>query len=498
MFGDDSKNINPKSDFWIDSSYATSILSNENNDRLNDASVVEKRISFNLDTSLPIENSYLETSFINHSPSGIQQPSLSEEIRLNPYQKLYCGVCISNKLVNVFVFDFCSHSFCSSCLREYFELLINENKISKIKCMSDHCESKISEEYLRQIISSQSYEKFVKFSKRLEIINNPERITCPFPDCEEYAMIKIDSLNNSNLIENLPVTDRQDILSIINPQQTDIIKSSNDDLKKEDEFFVLCRARHKFCAECRSFDRHEQGSCPQINAEFLNYIYDSSKEHKRCPVCGIRIEKMIGCNHIVCTTCDKQWCWLCKEEFKPDHYLDKNSKCFGKMYQGSLSVRNLIFENYDWFNEQSQSETHNNIINLNRISLQKSSQPVNQSDSEFFVLYRKYFTFDLKKFRNIFLRLFYSIGLFILLVISNYAILTMVSYYLEYSFDYYNIRKNRLEKIKYKLINILISFCVWIFTYPYGILVALVMYIRSLYKYVCGVNLNYEFNHSIF
>jgi hypothetical protein len=199
---------------------------------------------------------------------------------------------------------------------------------------------------------------------------------------------------------------------------------------------------------------------------------------------------MIGCNHIVCTTCDKQWCWLCKEEFKQDHYLDRNSKCFGKMYEGSTFVRDIMFENYDWFNEQLQPESHNNVITLNSINIQKNSLPVNQTESEFFVTYRKYFMIELKKFRNCGIRLFYSIALLVLLVVSNYTILTSVSLYLEQAFDLYNIRKNRLEKIKYNIINILISFCLWIYTYPFGILVTLIMYIRSIYNYVCGVDLN--------
>jgi hypothetical protein len=264
MFEDYLKNINPNSDFCSYSPQAISIVESVNYDRL-ESSVLEKDFYFNLHTVFPLENSPRESS--------IQEPVLSEEILISPHQIFKCGVCMSNNIYkeNFYIFELCNHSFCISCLREYFELIINENKITKLKCLSDHCESIISEENLGKIISQKSFQKYLKFSKRLENINNPLRIICPYPDCEEYATVNNYTSENSNLIENVSVTDGRNILTIINPEQTDIT-ISYDDLKKEDEFFVSCKARHKFCAECRSLERHELGACAHPNTEFLNYI----------------------------------------------------------------------------------------------------------------------------------------------------------------------------------------------------------------------------------
>ena len=41
-------------------------------------------------------------------------------------------------------------------------------------------------------------------------------------------------------------------------------------------------------------------------------IKEFAKNHfvKRCPNCGIVIEKNNGCNHITCVQCGHQWCWL--------------------------------------------------------------------------------------------------------------------------------------------------------------------------------------------
>ncbi|CAE8627433.1 unnamed protein product, partial [Polarella glacialis] len=35
------------------------------------------------------------------------------------------------------------------------------------------------------------------------------------------------------------------------------------------------------------------------------------KGTKQCPSCGIRTEKLSGCNHMTCSSCFKDWCWVC-------------------------------------------------------------------------------------------------------------------------------------------------------------------------------------------
>ena len=53
----------------------------------------------------------------------------------------------------------------------------------------------------------------------------------------------------------------------------------------------------------------------------FNHIY--TEEMKPCPKCGALIVKMNdgSCNHMTCSVCDAEFCWLCLQEITDLHYL---------------------------------------------------------------------------------------------------------------------------------------------------------------------------------
>lgn len=65
------------------------------------------------------------------------------------------------------------------------------------------------------------------------------------------------------------------------------------------------------------------------NEESLKWI---SEHTKKCPSCGIDIEKNKGCNHMTCKHCKFEFCWYCFEECKNpcDHF--KHCKAGAKWF----------------------------------------------------------------------------------------------------------------------------------------------------------------------
>ncbi|CAF5141144.1 unnamed protein product [Rotaria sp. Silwood1] len=40
------------------------------------------------------------------------------------------------------------------------------------------------------------------------------------------------------------------------------------------------------------------------------------KNTKRCPLCHSFIEKISGCDHMTCTICKHQFCWICLADYR--------------------------------------------------------------------------------------------------------------------------------------------------------------------------------------
>jgi len=84
------------------------------------------------------------------------------------------------------------------------------------------------------------------------------------------------------------------------------------------------KCKTQFCWACKQ-DAHFPGSCHIANkwyikcsseAENLQWILAKTK---RCPKCGVHIEKNQGCNHMTCRKhvggCGFEFCWLCKGDW---------------------------------------------------------------------------------------------------------------------------------------------------------------------------------------
>ena len=72
----------------------------------------------------------------------------------------------------------------------------------------------------------------------------------------------------------------------------------------------------RICPHCNT-ESHERGSCQERNAEDEGLFEEWKEGHdvKRCPHCGVPIEREAGCNHMTCARCETHICWACFETF---------------------------------------------------------------------------------------------------------------------------------------------------------------------------------------
>ena len=153
--------------------------------------------------------------------------------------------------------------------------------------MESSCKEILPENFIYRLIYNNNNDLILKFNEnklRQEILDNPRKKFCPYPDCNSYA-------RRNNKKDNI----------------------------------VKCENGHKFCFYCLK-KPHKRKKCKKELDEKMEE-FAKKKFIKKCPNCKIWSEKISGCNHMTCIECGYQWCWLCNEKYDETHY--KKGKCKG-------------------------------------------------------------------------------------------------------------------------------------------------------------------------
>ena len=119
---------------------------------------------------------------------------------------------------------------------------------------------------MQDLISSDRFEKYQKFSKNSLIANDKNLIFCSTPDCETILDIQVS------------------------------IKCKKCGLKT--------------CKNCRQA-YHGSVSCEDNFSKKYENWTNSGVVVNKCPKCDCQIEKNGGCPQMNCDICGHEWCWTC-------------------------------------------------------------------------------------------------------------------------------------------------------------------------------------------
>lgn len=234
----------------------------------------------------------------SHNTSSNQQDSTADDKNSNDIiinttrdvifkNKFYCIICCEEKSTETFALE-CGHEYCIDCYRHYIEDKLHSGNI--INCMG--CSLALKNEDIDKIMGHPSSTKLMLSSiKSFVSKHNRNYKWCPFADCNCIIHLKdTSSLAEYSRLHYSP--------------------------------FVKCSHSHKFCFTC-GFEMHAPADCNITNAwvkkakkesENLNWVLSHTKE---CPKCSVNIEKDGGCNHMKCSSCKYEFCWICEGDWAP-------------------------------------------------------------------------------------------------------------------------------------------------------------------------------------
>jgi hypothetical protein len=266
-----------------------------------------------------------------------------------------CFICLGDltKFYNLA----CGHKYCSECLSYYLKNRFNNSEVEFIKCPSDeiNCQN-ISDSIIKELVSNEDYEKYLKFLNREKIKKNSKLIFCPFPDCESYAEFPIEIIKEikRDLDIGKNMRNDSDYISEKILANSSFVDESKFETYDEEELTIdqkkalslkkinlECQNGHVFCNLCKEKDHGNNKCADFIEKEFGNIIKKkNNKNIKKCPRCNFYIEKNQGCNHMTCPNkeCNYEFCWICMGSYSNNHYRRVGTRCFNQMYLNQDSI----------------------------------------------------------------------------------------------------------------------------------------------------------------
>jgi len=232
----------------------------------------------------------------------IEMKPASEEIMDQNFK--FCEICFERKELSKFYkVNNCHHIFCHECIINYLLQKINSSDLLKIPCPAG-CDYDFREEEIQEILKNDpnNFQKYQKFKNLLIVNSDPNLRWCIRFGC-------------NNLIRG-----------------------------KGNEKKIKCdKCGQEMCFRCRLV-WHGRTTCVKaLDNEFK--IYSKNVLVKYCPKCRSRIEKNGGCNHMHCTRCKYEFCWLCMRKYSQNHYLWYN--VFGCPLMQNSNIkwkRNLLYQ----------------------------------------------------------------------------------------------------------------------------------------------------------
>lgn len=242
-------------------------------------------------------------------PETLNSPTNSEP----PDHDAVCDICTCMFLMSEEPVHMpCEHRFCRACWEQYLNLKIQEGDAHHITCPGYNCSRLVPVDVIESVVSRAMARRYLQFDIKAFVDSNPSMKWCPYPGCARAVHLpEIENTNGSNSL----------LTAVKIPEDTSRA--------------VDCGNGHYFCWNCLG-EAHEPCSCnnwkcwhqkiAEVKPEQLTGTEVETEaaanclwlvtNSKPCPNCKSPIQKNEGCNHMKCSKCKHDFCWVCLEQWK--------------------------------------------------------------------------------------------------------------------------------------------------------------------------------------
>ncbi|KAI1299305.1 Ankyrin repeat and IBR domain-containing protein 1 [Halotydeus destructor] len=276
----------------------------------------------------------------------------NQNVKTSAHEESVCSICTCDVHQDDLLRTGCGHRFCRLCWKAYLEHKLFEDDPSNLFCPEFNCMHFVQIELIEKVLPTQLTQKFLQFDLNTFVDSNPEIKWCPEPGCERAVRLNDDTIHDLWLTESAPSWNRLPDISIA----------------------VDCGSNHYFCWGCLD-TAHAPVSCDlwakwkakmaDLKVEDIQMTYSKTDEAasnlwvvkyaKLCPNCKAPIQKIEGCNHMRCSKCRFEFCWICLSSWKHHNgltggfYRCSQSDVAERIRQLAKRKKELESENSDLF-----------------------------------------------------------------------------------------------------------------------------------------------------
>ncbi|KAL4438615.1 hypothetical protein ABPG74_015513 [Tetrahymena malaccensis] len=259
-----------------------------------------------------LENADIKQMLLSQSDRGININLSNQQVlqvnsfypqispRSPPLRKrtLTCQICYNQvDESSMLFFNNQNHEICIECFRTYLSEEIMISKIENLKC--PHCSCTLSEQTIFDHTTASLYKKYKIFLRNTLINKDPLKRFCPTPNCDQIISLKDKNQKNA---------------------------------KCETCQIVIC-------CQCNRIE-HQGISCEDLLEKEIEDLTDS-RDIQRCNKCKSLVQKVQGCNHMTCSICQYQWCWLCGNTYTKIHMMPLNPFGCPFLQSERFTVKNM-------------------------------------------------------------------------------------------------------------------------------------------------------------
>ncbi|ESP01946.1 hypothetical protein LOTGIDRAFT_157076 [Lottia gigantea] len=255
-----------------------------------------------------------------------------------------CNVCFQTKPgSSCFQFNPCCHIFCRECMRDYFEIQIDDGNVQGLICPHDKCESEAHPCQVKNLVPEEKYSRYDELLLSLSLDMMMDIMYCPRRLCQCPVMLEKDC-NIGQCPSCQFVFCR--LCKLVYHGLTPCKLKANELKTLKDEYENADSEGKKLLEKKYGKRIIEQALEESITREWLeNYT-------KPCPACGFHIEKADGCNKMTCTKCKNYFCWLCGDSLSrtnPYSHYNIKGPCTNRLFEGMENEFDFDDPNFDWF-----------------------------------------------------------------------------------------------------------------------------------------------------